>query len=194
VPESAVRVVARDVGGSYGTRNSSYPEHALVAWAARRVGRPVKWTGTRLETFLTDYQSRDLVSRVELALDAQGTFLAFRGDKMIRMILVRERNRIVATAAIRNPRITENEVESIAGMRNVEEEVLRIIGTRRDWMQKYPIMHNLIRNPKAPVGLVVPLINRLVLRDLKGLKDDKGVSEPVRMAARKFYLVRTQKR
>jgi len=80
VPESAVRVVARDVGGSYGTRNSSYPEHALVAWAASRVGRPVKWTGTRLETFLTDYQSRDLVSRVELALDAQGTFLAFRGD------------------------------------------------------------------------------------------------------------------
>ena len=79
-PESAVRVVAHDVGGSYGTRNSSYPEHALVAWAARRVGRPVKWTGTRLETFLTDYQSRDLVSSVELALDAQGTFLAFRGE------------------------------------------------------------------------------------------------------------------
>ena len=80
VPESAIRVVAHDVGGSYGTRNSSYPEHALVAWAARRLGRPVKWTGTRLETFLTDYQSRDLISSVELALDAQGTFLAFRGD------------------------------------------------------------------------------------------------------------------
>jgi aerobic carbon-monoxide dehydrogenase large subunit len=80
VPEGAVRVVAHDVGGSYGTRNSSYPEHALVAWAARRLGRPVKWTGTRLETFLTDYQSRDLNSSVELALDAQGVFLAFRGD------------------------------------------------------------------------------------------------------------------
>jgi carbon-monoxide dehydrogenase large subunit len=80
VPESAVRVVARDVGGSYGTRNSSYPEHALVAWAARRVGRPVKWTGTRHETFLTDYQSRDLVSRVELALDRDGAFVAFRGE------------------------------------------------------------------------------------------------------------------
>jgi len=82
VPEEAVRVVAHDVGGSYGTRNSSYPEHALVAWAARRLGRPVKWTGTRLETFLTDYQSRDLVSHVELALDAQGNFLAFRGDNV----------------------------------------------------------------------------------------------------------------
>src|SRR4029453_19214299 len=61
VPGSAGGVVARDVGGSYGTRNSSYPEHALVAWAARRVGRPVKWTGSRLETFLTDYHSPHLI-------------------------------------------------------------------------------------------------------------------------------------
>ena len=79
VPESAVRVVARDVGGNFGTRNSCYPEFALVAWAARRVGRPVKWTGERREAFLADYQGRDLVSHAELALDAAGTFLAFRG-------------------------------------------------------------------------------------------------------------------
>jgi len=79
VPESAVRVVAHDVGGNYGTRNSSYPEFALVAWAARRLGRPVKWTSQRREAFLTDYQARDLVSTMELALDAEGTFLALRG-------------------------------------------------------------------------------------------------------------------
>ncbi len=79
VPESAVRVVARDVGGNYGTRNSSYPEFALVAWAARRLGRPVKWTCDRREALATDYQSRDLVSHAELALDADGTVLAFRG-------------------------------------------------------------------------------------------------------------------
>ncbi len=72
-------MVARDVGGNYGTRNSSYPEFALVAWAARRLGRAVKWTCERREAFLTDYQSRDLLSRAELALDADGTFLAFRG-------------------------------------------------------------------------------------------------------------------
>src|SRR5713101_2982955 len=78
VPESAVRVVAGDVGGNFGTRNSCYPEFALVAWAARRVGRPVKWTGQRREAFLADYQGRDLVSHAELALDADGTFLAFR--------------------------------------------------------------------------------------------------------------------
>jgi carbon-monoxide dehydrogenase large subunit len=79
VPESAVRVVAGDVGGNFGTRNSFYPEFALVAWAARRVGRPVKWTCSRHEAFLTDYQSRDLVSHAALALDADGTILAFRG-------------------------------------------------------------------------------------------------------------------
>src|SRR6059036_1208636 len=78
VPESAVRVVARDVGGNFGTRNSCYPEFALVAWAARRLGRPVKWTAERREAFLADYQGRDLVSHAELALDVEGAFLAFR--------------------------------------------------------------------------------------------------------------------
>jgi carbon-monoxide dehydrogenase large subunit len=79
VPETSVRVVAQDVGGNFGTRNSFYPEFALVAWAARRLGRAVKWTCTRREAFLTDYQARDLVSAMELALDAEGNFLALRG-------------------------------------------------------------------------------------------------------------------
>src|SRR5262249_43517450 len=79
VPEGAVRVVAHDVGGNYGVRNSCYPEFPLVAWAARRLGRPVKWTCDRHEALLTDYQSRDLISHLELALGADGRFLAVRG-------------------------------------------------------------------------------------------------------------------
>jgi aerobic carbon-monoxide dehydrogenase large subunit len=80
VPESAVRVVTRDLGGNYGARNNLYPEFALVAWAARRLGRPVKWTCERSEAFLTDDHARDLVARAELALDAEGRFLALRCD------------------------------------------------------------------------------------------------------------------
>jgi aerobic carbon-monoxide dehydrogenase large subunit len=80
IPESAVRVTAREVGGNFGTRNSCYVEFALVAWAARRLGRPVKWTGERREAFMADYGGRDLAVRAELALDADGTFLAFRSD------------------------------------------------------------------------------------------------------------------
>jgi len=78
VPEDALRVIAHDVGGNYGTRNSSFPEFSLVAWAARKLGRPVKWTCDRHEAMLTDYMARDLVSHAELALDADGRFLALR--------------------------------------------------------------------------------------------------------------------
>lgn len=119
--------------------------------------------------------------------------LAFRGGKTERMILVRDRNKLICSAAMRNPRMTDTEVESIATMRNVDEEVLRLIGTRRDWVAKPPIVAALVHNPKAPVGVVLPLINRLTLRDLKGLKDDKGISEVVRQMARKLYNQRSQK-
>ncbi len=78
VPQSHVRVVTGDVGGSFGMRSGVYPEHVLVLWAARRLGRPVKWTSDRREGFVTDEHGRDNVSTAELALDAGGKFLALR--------------------------------------------------------------------------------------------------------------------
>jgi carbon-monoxide dehydrogenase large subunit len=78
VPKDAVRVVSGDVGGNFGIRNNTCPEFALVAWAAKRVGRPVKWVCERREAFLTDFHGRDLTSEAELALDADGNFLALR--------------------------------------------------------------------------------------------------------------------
>jgi carbon-monoxide dehydrogenase large subunit len=78
VPEDQVRVVAADIGGNFGTRNAFYPEFALVAWTARRLGRPVKWTCERHEAMLSDYQGRDLAVEAELALDKRGNFLAIR--------------------------------------------------------------------------------------------------------------------
>jgi carbon-monoxide dehydrogenase large subunit len=82
VASSAVRVIARDVGGNYGPRNACYPEFPLVAWAARRLGRPVKWTCDRREALLTDLHSRDLGVHAELALDADGRFLALRASNV----------------------------------------------------------------------------------------------------------------
>jgi aerobic carbon-monoxide dehydrogenase large subunit len=82
VDEARVRVVAYDVGGNYGTRNNSYPEFALACWAARRLGRPVKWLCERGEALLTDFQGRDLTVEAELALDAEGNFLAFRTSNL----------------------------------------------------------------------------------------------------------------
>jgi len=78
VPPSAVRFVAPDVGGGFGAKNFIYPEHVLILWAARRVGRPVKWIATRSEGFLSDHQARDHRAEAALALDADGRFLALR--------------------------------------------------------------------------------------------------------------------
>lgn len=118
---------------------------------------------------------------------------AFKAGKTERTILIRDRNRLVCSAVIRSPRITETEVETYAGMRNIDGEVLRLIGMKREWMRKYPIMMALIKNPKAPPGVVLPLVNRLTLRDLKGLSTDKGVPDVIRVSARRLFNQKTRK-
>jgi aerobic carbon-monoxide dehydrogenase large subunit len=78
VPMDKVRVITGDVGGGFGVRSSVYPEYAALAWAARKVGRPVKWNSSRAEAFLADYQARDVEVEGALALDKDGKFLALQ--------------------------------------------------------------------------------------------------------------------
>ncbi len=78
VPEARLRIVSPDMGGGFGMRGAPFAEHALVLWAAKRVGRPVRWTATRSEALATDYHARDNASSGALALDADGKFLALR--------------------------------------------------------------------------------------------------------------------
>ncbi|TPG22776.1 xanthine dehydrogenase family protein molybdopterin-binding subunit [Sphingomonas koreensis] len=82
VDPARVRVISIDVGGNFGTRNRAFVEFGLVMWASRKLGRPVKFRAERSESFLTDYQGRDLVSEVSLALDADGKFLAMRASNL----------------------------------------------------------------------------------------------------------------
>ncbi|MGB7037516.1 MAG: xanthine dehydrogenase family protein molybdopterin-binding subunit [Xanthobacteraceae bacterium] len=78
VPDSKIRVVCGDIGGSFGMKSPVYNEVALVLCAAKLIGRPVKWVATRSESFLCDAQARDNVTEAELALDSDGLFLGFR--------------------------------------------------------------------------------------------------------------------
>ena len=114
-----------------------------------------------------------------------------KGDREARGILIRDSNRVVATAVIYNPRITEQEIEKIAAMRTVSEEVLRIIGLNRAWTRSYPIIHNLARNPRTPFATAMPILSRLQMKDLKALQDNRNVSENVRRQA--YRLVQTRK-
>ena len=146
-----------------------------------------------MESEKEDEKKLSIFSQILVMSVSDKVKLAFKGGKTERVILVRDHNKLVCSAVMRNPRMSELEVESIATMRNVEEEVLRIISMKREWVSKYNIALSLARNPKCPVGVVLSLINRLTLRDLKGLKDDKGVSDTVRSLARKMFLQRSHK-
>ncbi len=82
IDPARLRVFSLDVGGNFGSRNRVYVEFNLILWASRKIGRPVKFTAARSESFISDYQGRDLYSRVSLALASDGKFLAMRADNI----------------------------------------------------------------------------------------------------------------
>ena len=110
---------------------------------------------------------------------------AMKGTREERAILVRDPNRIVAIAVLSSPKITQTEVESIAKMANVSEDILRVIGNTRAWLKSYTIVSALTKNPKTPLGISLNLLSRLVEKDLKMLSTDRNIPEVLRFAARK---------
>ncbi len=133
-----------------------------------------------------------LIRRVMLMKVKDRIKLAMKGDREARAILIRDSNRIVATAVVHNPRITDQEVEGIAAMRTISDEVLRIIGLNRAWARSYPIIHNLARNPRAPLGTSMNILPRLYTKDLKAIAQNRNVPEAVRRQAVRLSTARTQ--
>lgn len=119
--------------------------------------------------------------------------LAMKGDREARNILIRDPNRIVAKAVIQNPRITEQEVEKIAAMRSVSEDILREIASDRQWSRSYQIAHNLARNPRTPIANAMNILPRLQSRDLQALAKNKNVSDAVRKQAERLSRARVGK-
>lgn len=142
---------------------------------------------------LTTSTRESIFQKIQQLTVSQKIALGRKGNKEARTILIREMNRLVATATISSPRMTPNEVEAIASMRNVHEDVLRFIATNRDWSRRYAVMLNLVKNPRAPAEFSMQFVPRLSQRDMKALSIDKGVSEQVRAAARRIYQQKYQK-
>src|SRR5260370_1600822 len=109
--------------------------------------------------------------------------LGMKADREARGILVRDSNKIVACAVIHNPRTTEHEIENISSMRTVADEVLRLIGMNRAWARSYPIIHNLVRNPRCPMATAIHILPRIRSKDLKVISESRNVSEAVRRHA-----------
>ncbi|MFQ5877270.1 MAG: hypothetical protein ACE5JH_06205 [Acidobacteriota bacterium] len=118
--------------------------------------------------------------------------LAMKGNAEDRAILIRDTAKTVSLQVLKSPKLNEQEITAFANMRNVCEDVLRIIGSHRDWTKSYGVAHALVRNPKTPPGVSVQFLPRLGTRDLKQVAGDKNVPELLRRQARNLFLARTQ--
>lgn len=135
-----------------------------------------------------------MVKRILMMKMKDRVKLAAKGDREARNILIRDPNRVVSQAVISNARITPQEVEKIASMRTVPDDVLRQIASSRNWARNYSIMHKLAQNPRTPIGNVISILTRLQLRDLKALNKNRNVSDAVRRQALRLVSAREGKR
>jgi hypothetical protein len=117
--------------------------------------------------------------------------LGMKGDREARNILIRDPNKLVSSAVVNNPRITEQEVENIASMRSISEDLLRQIASNRQWSRSYNVMHNLARNPRTPIANALTIMSRMQLRDLTTLSKNRNVSDAVRRHATRLLVART---
>jgi hypothetical protein len=110
---------------------------------------------------------------------------AVKGSKEMRAILIRDTNRMIAAAVLSSPKLTSSEVEGFARMTSVSEDVLRVIGSSRNWTKNYGVIVALTKNAKTPIPMAITLLSRLAERDVAMLAVDRNVPEQVRIAARR---------
>jgi hypothetical protein len=134
-------------------------------------------------------RKRSVTQRLATMTVAQRMSVAMKGSREERAILIRDPNKLVCTSVLSSPKLTESEIESIAKMANVSEEILRIVGSNRAWVKNYNVAHALARNPKTPVGMSMNLLSRLNDKDLRALSTNRNVPEILRVTARKKIVV-----
>ncbi|MGE5344919.1 MAG: hypothetical protein ACM3JH_03100 [Acidithiobacillales bacterium] len=133
----------------------------------------------------SDEVHRSLFARLSTYTVAQKIHLAWRGNKEERLFLVRDPNRLVAMTVLKSPKTREGDVETIANMKSISEEILRAISFRKEWMRKYTIMAAIVRNPRSPIDATLPLVIRLSHADQRKLAQDRNVPDPIRALARR---------
>jgi hypothetical protein len=130
-------------------------------------------------------ENQSMTQRLALMNVAERMKAAMKGSKSERAVLIRDPNKLVSAAVLSSPKLTESEVENIAKLANVSEEVLRTIGMNRGWTKNYGIISALTRNPKTPLAVSMRFVQRLSERDLKMIALDRNLHEPLKLLVRK---------
>ncbi len=109
--------------------------------------------------------------------------LALTGNKQARELLLKDRNKIIVASVLKNPRITDEEVIKIANSRDVSQEILRQVASRKEWLKNYNVKVGLVRNPKTPLSIALKLLDHLYEKDLRTVAKSKNVSAVLMNAA-----------
>lgn len=133
----------------------------------------------------TEEEKLSIVQRIAMMTVPERVKAAMRGGREMRTVLIRDPNKLVALAVLSSPRMTEMEVESIARMGSVNEDVLRTIAQNRAWTKNYSVVLALVKNSKTPLTYSLSLLNRLVDQDIKQLLTNRNIPDTLRLAARK---------
>jgi hypothetical protein len=129
-----------------------------------------------------------LYRRIGLMMVSQKIKLAYTGSKEERHILIGDSNKLVGIAVLKSRAISVNEAESFAAMRNLDEEIYRRIASNREWMRKPAMVVTLVRNPRVPIDITLPLLKRLPVRDLRVVYRDRNLATVLRSTARRFMV------
>ena len=138
----------------------------------------------------TPSESQTLLQRISRMTVSEKIRAALLGSADERLLLIRESNKAVTRAVLYSPKLTDREIEAIASMRNVDEEVLRLLAAKRAFMRHYTVLHALANNPRAPIDVALPLVPRLNDRDLKALAINRNVADAVRQSAARLSKAR----
>ena len=157
--------------------------------AAAEADKPMVDTAEGPEIADEEDDEKSAMQRLQEMTVPQKMSRAMKGTREERAILVRDPNKLISVAVLSSPKLTGSEVEAIAKMSSVSEEILRIVSTNRNWMKSYVVVSALARNPKTPLPISMNLLNRLTERDLKVLSTNRNVPEVLRTTARRKVVI-----
>ena len=162
---------------------------AAAATGLPEVDAPIVDTAPEPEAAPAGENEQTALQRITAMNVAQRIALAMKGSREERAILIRDPNKIVGVAVLSSPKMTENEIENIAKMASISDELLRIIANTRAWMKRYGVAVALAKNPKTPVAISMNLLSRLSDKDLRQISTDRNVPEILRITARQKLVI-----
>jgi len=119
--------------------------------------------------------------------------LAVRGNREERMVLIRDRSKLVSLSVLESPKVNSAEMESFAAMKNVQESVLRAIASKRNYIKNYAVLRTLVNNPKTPIDVALPLLPHLLVKDQRAMAVNKNVNETVRKMALRIWRFKSER-